>query len=130
MLAVETPMPTGATSLEKPGWSASVVHSMWGTTPPDETGRLADLQALDILDTPPERRFDRLTRMAAALFDMPIVLVSLIDSERQWFKSRYGTELRETPREMALCAHAILEDRVSGVFSQQQVEASRTLFTN
>jgi len=76
--------------------------------PRDEKPRLASLRALGILDTEPEDRFDRITRLAAALFDVPIALVSLVDQDRQWFKSCYGLDSRETSREASFCAHAIL----------------------
>jgi signal transduction histidine kinase len=76
---------------------------------PDETERLAALQALDLLDTPAEARFDRLTRLAARLFGVPIVLVTLVDRERQWFKSRHGLDLGETGRNVSFCGHAILQ---------------------
>lgn len=62
---------------------------------------------MSILDTPPEERFDRITRIAAAAFNAPIALVSLVDSERQWFKSCYGLQARETPRDVAFCAHVV-----------------------
>ncbi|MEM6993472.1 MAG: ATP-binding protein [Myxococcota bacterium] len=78
--------------------------------PVDEAARIASLRAYEILDTPPEERFDRLTRMVAGLLDVPISLVSLVDSERQWFKSRIALPATETPRELAFCAHAILDD--------------------
>jgi CheY-like chemotaxis protein len=78
----------------------------------DEEQRLRALQDMQILDTPPEERFDRYTRIAAGLFDVPIALVSLIDRDRQWFKSRHGLEVLETPRETAFCAHAILDRAV------------------
>ncbi|WP_332876440.1 ATP-binding protein [Massilia sp. S19_KUP03_FR1] len=80
--------------------------------PPDEEQRLAVLFNLNILDTPPEQRFDRITRMAARLFNVPIALVTLIDGERQWFKSRVGMALSETPRRIAFCAHTLLQDGV------------------
>ena len=80
--------------------------------PPDEERRLAALHQLGLLDTPPEERFDRLTRLAAALFDVPIVLVSLVDHDRQWFKSHYGVEEDEVPRELSFCAHTILRNEV------------------
>ena len=73
----------------------------------DEQARLAALKALRVLDTPPEPRFDRLTRLAASLFDVPTALISLIDEERQWFKARHGMELCETRREDAFCNRAI-----------------------
>ena len=77
--------------------------------PPDEDSRLAALRRLNILDTPTEERFDHVTRLARRLFDVPIVLVSLVDSERQWFKARIGLPTRETPRGLSFCAHAILQ---------------------
>ena len=80
--------------------------------PADEGTRLNALRGLCILDTGPDERFDSYTRIASSLFDVPIALVSLVDSDRQWFKSRQGLEVTETPREMAFCAHAILHDSV------------------
>jgi hypothetical protein len=77
--------------------------------PPDEIQRVAALQALGLLDTPAEERFDRLTRVAAALFDVPIALVSLVDANRQWFKSCVGTDIKESSREMSFCAYAVAE---------------------
>lgn len=76
--------------------------------PVDEQERLTQLRALAILDTPPEERFDRVTRMARRLFGVPIALVSLVDENRQWFKSCLGMELSETDRRVSFCAHAIL----------------------
>ncbi len=80
--------------------------------PPDETERLASLRALSILDTPAEERFDRITRVASHLFDVPVALISLVDMDRQWFKSCQGVSVAETPREISFCAHAILGDHV------------------
>lgn len=80
--------------------------------PPNEVERLIDLRSLGILDTAAEERFDRVTRIAQRLFDVPIALVSLIDEDRQWFKSRVGLEVTETPRELAFCAHAIMGDEI------------------
>lgn len=80
--------------------------------PVDERERLAELQALHVLDTPPEERFDRITRTAQRLFGVQTALISLIDAERQWFKSKQGLESEETPRKYAFCAHAILDDEV------------------
>ncbi|MCO4773501.1 MAG: GAF domain-containing protein [Deltaproteobacteria bacterium] len=85
------------------------------TLPPDEIERLRALESLNLLDTPPEERFDRTTRIASALFDAPIALISLIDSDRQWFKSSHGMEVQETPREVAFCAHTILDDQLMEV---------------
>ena len=76
-------------------------------TPNSEASRLAALAALDVLDTPAEPRFDRLTRLAAMTFGVPIVLISLVDGKRQWFKSRCGLDLEETPRSVAFCSVAI-----------------------
>ena len=73
----------------------------------DEAARMSALRALEILDTEAEAQFDNLTRLAADLCALPIALVSLVDSERQWFKSRVGLDPPETPREHAFCAHAI-----------------------
>lgn len=73
----------------------------------DEAARLASLRGLGILDTPPEERFDRLTRLAASLFDVPTALISLVDENRQWFKSTCGLDAKETPREESFCAHAV-----------------------
>lgn len=78
--------------------------------PPDESHRLSGLDELRILDTPPEERFDRLTRLAARTFDTPIALISLVDSDRQWFKSRHGLEASETGRDISFCSHAILRE--------------------
>ncbi len=78
--------------------------------PADEFERLSALCRLNLLDTPPDERFERITRTAQRLFGVPIALVTLVDSNRQWFKSRLGLEATETPRRMAFCAHAILDD--------------------
>jgi len=75
--------------------------------PPDEEARLASLRALNILDTPAEPDFDEVTREAANSLDVPVVLLSLIDRDRQWFKSAHGTTVRETPRDLSFCAHAV-----------------------
>ena len=72
-----------------------------------EAERLAALRALNLLDTAPEERFDRFTRIAAALFDTPVSLVTLVDESRQWFKSCVGTDQCETSREASFCAHAL-----------------------
>jgi phosphoribosyl 1,2-cyclic phosphodiesterase len=80
--------------------------------PVDETERLAALWNLGILDTEPEARFDRVTEMACSTFDVPIALMTIVDAERQWFKSQRGIEVRETPRDESMCAHAILADDV------------------
>ncbi len=80
--------------------------------PKDEPARIATLRSLNILDTPRDDRFDRYTRLAARVFDVPIALISLIDETRQWFKSVEGFEGSETSREISFCGHAILGDDV------------------
>ncbi|WP_038173334.1 MULTISPECIES: sensor domain-containing diguanylate cyclase [Vibrio] len=76
--------------------------------PHNEAQRVEALKRLNILDTKPEERFDRLTRLARRFFDVPVAVVSLIDSDRQWFKSCDGIDVKETSREVSFCGHAIL----------------------
>ena len=76
-------------------------------TSQDEEQRLAVLHGLSILDTPPEERFDQITRLAASSLNVPMALVSLVDRERQWFKSTYGLDVAETSRETSFCSHAV-----------------------
>lgn len=80
--------------------------------PEDERTRLETLRSLNLLDTAPEERFDRLTRLAKRLFGVPISLVSLVDEQRQWFKSCDGFNLSETPRNISFCGHAILGEGI------------------
>ncbi len=80
--------------------------------PADEFRRLESLRSLKLLDTPPEERFDRVTRLARRVFGVPIALVSLVDSDRQWFKSNQGLDASETPRDVSFCGHAIVGDRI------------------
>lgn len=80
--------------------------------PSNEPKRLAALYRLDLLDTPPEPALDRLTRLAASALDVSFALISLIDEQRQWFKSSFGLSLREIPRNGSFCAHAIVADDV------------------
>ncbi|AVS74253.1 putative bifunctional diguanylate cyclase/phosphodiesterase [Paracidovorax cattleyae] len=72
-----------------------------------EQQRLTALRATGLLDTPPTEEFDRITRLASRLFGVPIALVSLVDADRQWFKSQVGLPVRETCREDAFCDHTI-----------------------
>ena len=80
--------------------------------PKDEEARLKTLRSLNILDTSSDERFDRLTRMAKRVFEVPIALVSLVDDNRQWFKSCVGLSVSETPRDISFCGHAILGDEI------------------
>ena len=77
------------------------------SVPVDEAERLVSLHRLGLLDTPPTAAFDGVTRLAAAALRVPILLVSLVDQSRVWFKSRIGVNLREIPRQGSLCDHAI-----------------------
>jgi GAF domain-containing protein len=78
-------------------------------TPRNEADRLRTLRSYKILDTKPEERFDELTQLAAIICGVPMSLITLIDADRQWFKSKVGLELQETPRAQAFCTHAIMQ---------------------
>lgn len=80
-------------------------------SPLREARRLRALHALDLLDTAPEERFDRITRLACRLLDVPISLVALVDAERQWFKSRAGIDLQETSRADSFCTYTIRDEQ-------------------
>lgn len=90
--------------------SCSVGGFIEPAMPENEKDRVEALGGLRILDTPPEERYDRIVRLAAQLFDMPIAYISLVDRDRQWFKSKVGTETQQTPRNISFCGHAILQD--------------------
>jgi PAS domain S-box-containing protein len=75
--------------------------------PTDEVARLAALRSFEVLDSAPEASFDGLTQLASAILKIPMALVSLVDAERQWFKSRQGLDLTEGPRETSFCGHVV-----------------------
>lgn len=75
-----------------------------------EKERLKTLKKYNILDTPPDGSFDRITKLAAILLDVPISIVTLVDTDRIWFKSRYGVDVQQIGRDPGLCASAILSD--------------------
>ena len=81
--------------------------------PANEAQRLTELHEIKILNTPPEERFDRLTRLARRLFNTPVALVSLVEASQQWFKSVSGRyDAMSTPRDISVCGHAILQDDI------------------
>src|SRR4051812_27890160 len=80
--------------------------------PADEAERLSVLRSLKVLDTPMEDVFEDVVQLAQALARAPMAMVSLVDGDRQWFAARAGVQMEQTPRDVAFCAHAILEDRV------------------
>ena len=92
--------------------------------PENEQERLKALQSYDILDSVPETAFDDIVRLASDICEVPIALVSLVDKERQWFKSAVGLRASETPRDVSFCGHAILHDEI---FAVRKMSALRTI---
>ena len=86
----------------------------------DERARVAALNEYSILDTLPEQLYDDVTALASLVCGTPISLVTLVDTDRQWFKSTVGTELRETPRSMSFCAHTLETARTLIIKDAQQ----------
>src|ERR1022692_3500626 len=80
---------------------------MRASLPKKEIQRLKILWEYDVLDTVPEEVFDHLTELAAWICEAPIALISLVDEKRQWFKSKVGTSVKETSRDISFCTHAI-----------------------
>src|SRR5688572_7979124 len=81
-------------------------------TPQDEEARLAALRRYRILDTAPEQRFDDLALLASQICGAPMALITLVDADRQWFKSRVGVDTSETPRSISFCAHAMMQSDI------------------
>ncbi|MGM0632897.1 MAG: putative bifunctional diguanylate cyclase/phosphodiesterase [Pseudomonadota bacterium] len=97
-------------SLKQAHGVATPPTTLNGPTPFDENARLAELRSLDILDTPPDKYFDRFTQLIAKFFKVPMVAVAFIDKDRQWFKSTVGIKVSEMPRENSFCIHALQQD--------------------
>ncbi len=93
----------------------------------DEAARLKSLYDYDILDTEAEKTFDDITQLVAQICNMPISLISLVDSERQWFKSKQGFEATEMPRDISFCGHAINQD---GLFIVPNASKDERFFDN
>ncbi|KJV05881.1 hypothetical protein VZ95_21055, partial [Elstera litoralis] len=90
----------------------TAINSPLPPVPPNEAARLDELHSFCVLDTPDDPRLDHLVQLTTRLLDCPIALVSLLDSDRQWFKAKAGLATQETPRQLAFCAYAILDDDV------------------
>jgi excisionase family DNA binding protein len=97
---------------DMPPADAEFLPPSTGTYPrvPDEAGRLAALHASGLVDTPPDADFDRLTWLATQVTECPVALISLLTGRRQWFKSRTGLDMAETPRGWAFCNYALVQD--------------------
>src|ERR1700692_3519191 len=80
--------------------------------PPNEAVRLKDLIDTELLNTPNEQEFDDIVKLASKICQMPISLITLVDSNRQWFKAKYGLDLVETDREISFCGYAILQEQL------------------
>lgn len=112
LLEAQTPAPAPDTHVRLEALDAEFqcIPNPSYPVPADEGRRLQALAASGLIDSAPERQFDRLTWLATRITQAPTALVSLLTSRRQWFKSRVGLDVAETPREWAFCSHAILDD--------------------
>ncbi len=95
----------------EPIYQAAIQKMIKPPVPETEAVRLAELRMFDIVDTVPERAYDAITWLASHICETPIALISIIDQDRQWFKSRVGIDVDETPRDLAFCAHAVNDPR-------------------
>ncbi|QNK77668.1 sensor histidine kinase [Winogradskyella undariae] len=95
--------------------------------PNNEAERLIAVKSYNIIDTLPERDYDNLTELAATICNVPIALITVLDKDRNYFKSRYGMALTETPRNVSFCGHAILEDNI---FIVEDVNKDERFFDN
>ncbi len=103
-------LPSHARDAGRPSYDGLVAAVETALNPTDEAQRLAAVERYEILDTPADGTFDRITALAARLFDVPIAIVSVVDHDRIWFKSHHGLEVDQIGREPGLCASAILHD--------------------
>jgi DNA-binding MarR family transcriptional regulator len=102
--------------------------------PFDEAKRIDAVYCTNILDSEPEERFDRITRIAHRLFDIPSVFITLVDKNRVWFKSRYGCDVNEEPRDVSICGHTICntvaDDMSSRLFEVIDVKSDSRFYDN
>ena len=95
--------------------------------PRNESQRLAQLKAVEIVDTPESSNFDRICALAQDHFQVPAAFISFVDADRQWFKARSGIPFTSTPRSVAICSHTILQD---DIFIVQDLQADERFRTN